>query len=164
MDQKCVGGGRIVGKNNRRTLSVINQNLVQGRPYPCVVNKRVLTSDKHEICEKKLADLGHRPITRRFAAKIAGSQQFYVEKTKNSNPLNSNEFGNAIAIDDEHKSPTYQPIPATDPHEMEEVEMEDIDGEMILDIDSCDANNSLAVVEYIEDLHSYYRQIEVPFC
>ncbi|CAJ2635906.1 unnamed protein product [Trifolium pratense] len=134
MDQKCVGGGRIVGKNNRRTLSVINQNLVQGRPYPCVVNKR---------------------------------------KTKNSNPLNSNEFGNAIAIDDEHKSPTYQPIPVTlesidpmhtDPHEMEEVEMEDIDGEMILDIDSCDANNSLAVVEYIEDLHSYYRQIEFIGC
>jgi cyclin B len=41
--------------------------------------------------------------------------------------------------------------------------VEDINGEMILDIDSCDANNSLAVVEYIEDLHSYYRQVEVPF-
>lgn len=40
--------------------------------------------------------------------------------------------------------------------------MEDIEGEMILDIDSCDANNSLAVVEYIEDLHAYYRKIEVP--
>ncbi|MED6204043.1 hypothetical protein PIB30_005443 [Stylosanthes scabra] len=27
---------------NRRALSVINQNLVQNRPYPCVVNKRPL--------------------------------------------------------------------------------------------------------------------------
>ena len=41
--------------------------------------------------------------------------------------------------------------------------MEDINEEMILDIDSNDANNSLAVVEYIEDLYSYYRQVEVPF-
>lgn len=39
--------------------------------------------------------------------------------------------------------------------------MEDIDGEGVLDIDGCDANNALAVVEYIEDLHSYYRKIEV---
>lgn len=39
--------------------------------------------------------------------------------------------------------------------------MKDIDGEEILDIDSADAKNSLAVVEYIEDLHSYYRKMEV---
>ena len=39
--------------------------------------------------------------------------------------------------------------------------MEDIVEEPILDIDSCDANNHLAVVEYIEGLHSYYRKIEV---
>ncbi|KAI5436048.1 G2/mitotic-specific cyclin-2 [Lathyrus oleraceus] len=66
-----------------------------------------------------------------------------------------------------------QPVPMTleqtepihgDPHEMEEVEMEDIDGEGVLDIDGCDANNALAVVEYIEDLHSYYRKIECIGC
>lgn len=39
--------------------------------------------------------------------------------------------------------------------------MEDIVEEPILDIDSYDANNPLAVVEYIEDLHSHYRRIEV---
>lgn len=38
--------------------------------------------------------------------------------------------------------------------------MEDIE-EPILDIDSCDANNPLAAVEYIEDLHSFYRKLEV---
>ncbi|AET03638.1 G2/mitotic-specific cyclin-2 [Medicago truncatula] len=171
MNQVGRGGGRIVGQN-RRALGGINQNFVHDRPYPCVVHKRVL-SEKHEICEKKQADLGHRPITRRFAAQIAGSQQSYAEKTKNSNPLNSNEFGNSIAVDDELKSPEDQPEPMTlehtepmhsDPLEMEEVEMEDIEGEMILDIDSCDANNSLAVVEYIEDLHAYYRKIEYLGC
>lgn len=168
-----MGGERNVGMN-RRSLSVINQNLVQGRPYPCVVNKRVLT-DKHEMCEKKQADPSHRPITRRFAARNAGSQQSCAEKTKNSNPSNSisNEFGSAIAIDDEHKSPTDKPVPMSleqmepmhsDSDEMEEVEMEDIDGELILDIDSCDANNTLAVAEYIEDLHSFYRKIECIGC
>ncbi|KAL5063590.1 hypothetical protein RYX36_025327 [Vicia faba] len=174
--RNCQGGGRNAGQN-RRTLSVINQNLVQGRPYPCVVNKRALVSDKHEICEKKQADLGHRPITRRFAAKIAGSQQqSHAEKPKNSNPLNSksNVFGKAIAVDDEHKTPAdQQPEPMTlehtepmhsDSHEMEEVEMEDIDREGVLDIDGCDANNALAVVEYIEDLHSYYRKVECIGC
>ena len=35
-------GTRKFGQN-RRALSVINQNLVQGRPYPCVVNKRPLS-------------------------------------------------------------------------------------------------------------------------
>lgn len=36
------GGNRKVGQN-RRALSVINQDLVaEGRPYPCVVNKRTL--------------------------------------------------------------------------------------------------------------------------
>lgn len=38
----CVGGARKVGQN-RRALGVINQSLVEGRPYPCVVNKRALS-------------------------------------------------------------------------------------------------------------------------
>ena len=33
--------------------------------------------------------------------------------------------------------------------------------EPLLDIDSCDANNPLAVVDYIEELYSYYRKMEV---
>lgn len=39
--------------------------------------------------------------------------------------------------------------------------MEDIDEEPLVDIDGCDAKNPLAVVEYVEDLYSYYRKIEV---
>ncbi|WJX78565.1 G2/mitotic-specific cyclin-1, variant 2 [Trifolium repens] len=54
---------RKVGQN-RRVLGVINQNVVvEGRPYPCVVDKRAL-SEINEVCEKKQADPGHRPITR----------------------------------------------------------------------------------------------------
>jgi len=39
--------------------------------------------------------------------------------------------------------------------------MEDIIDETVLDIDVCDANNPLAVVDYIEDLYAYYRKTEV---
>jgi len=39
--------------------------------------------------------------------------------------------------------------------------MEDIIEEPILNIDDCDAKNPLAVVDYVEDLHAYYRKMEV---
>lgn len=43
--------------------------------------------------------------------------------------------------------------------------MEDliVEEEPILDIDGYDANNSLAVVEYVEDLYEFYRKNEVRF-
>ena len=43
----------------------------------------------------------------------------------------------------------------------EEVEMEDIDDEPVVDIDSSDKKNTLAVVEYVEDLYAYYKKVEV---
>ena len=39
--------------------------------------------------------------------------------------------------------------------------MEYIIEETVLDIDTCDANNPLAVVDYIEDLYAHYRKMEV---
>jgi hypothetical protein len=42
-----------------------------------------------------------------------------------------------------------------------EVEMEDIVEEPLVDIDGCDLKNPLAVVEYVEDLYTYYRKMEV---
>ncbi|XP_061373086.1 G2/mitotic-specific cyclin-2-like [Gastrolobium bilobum] len=165
---------RKVGQN-RRALSGINQNLVQGGLLPCVVSKRVL-SEKHGTFEKKPADPVHRPITRRFAAQIASSQQSCAEETKKSNPSmsNLNVIGNSISLDDAHKLPEDQPVPMSleqteppmhsDSDEMEEVEMEDIVEEPLMDIDSCDANNPLAIVEYIEDLHTNYRKFEGISC
>ncbi|RRT60416.1 hypothetical protein B296_00042946 [Ensete ventricosum] len=46
----------------------------------------------------------------------------------------------------------------------EEVEMENLAVEMIPDIDSCDSKDPLAAVEYVEDIYSFYRQIEVTSC
>lgn len=49
-----------------------------------------------------------------------------------------------------------------------EIEMEDIDddeeeSESVEDIDSCDKNNPLAVTEYIDDLYTYYKKMEVKY-
>ncbi|RRT42787.1 hypothetical protein B296_00055512 [Ensete ventricosum] len=38
-----------------------------------------------------------------------------------------------------------------------------MDIETAPDIDSCDSNNPLAVVEYVQDIYSFYRQTEVHY-
>lgn len=46
--------------------------------------------------------------------------------------------------------------------QQEEVEMEDVTvEEPILDIDVSDSKNSLAAVEYVQDLYEFYREMEV---
>lgn len=42
-----------------------------------------------------------------------------------------------------------------------EVEMEDVEEDHVLDIDSSDVKDPLAVVEYIESIHAHYRGTEV---
>ena len=44
---------------------------------------------------------------------------------------------------------------------MEEIEMEDLVKEPVMDIDGSDNKNSLAVVEYIDEIYAYYRKTEV---
>ena len=44
--------------------------------------------------------------------------------------------------------------------ELKEIEMEDIE-EAAPDIDSCDAGNSLAVVDYVDEIYRFYRKTEV---
>lgn len=40
--------------------------------------------------------------------------------------------------------------------------MEDVgEEELLLDIDGGDKNNTLAVVDYVDDLYAYYRRVEV---
>ncbi|XP_026452800.1 cyclin-B2-4-like [Papaver somniferum] len=46
----------------------------------------------------------------------------------------------------------------------EEVEMEDIVEELILDIDSCDSKNTLAVLDYIDDIYAHYKKTENSSC
>lgn len=41
--------------------------------------------------------------------------------------------------------------------------MEDTSEEPVVDIDGNDKKNPLAVVEYIDDIYSYYKKVEVCF-
>ncbi|CAL0313249.1 unnamed protein product [Lupinus luteus] len=110
-------------------------------------------------------------LSRRFAAQVISKQQSCTQEPKKStSPIsNSNGSENTVITEDELKSLADQPAPMSleqsepiysDPDQMEEVEMEDISEVPMLDIDSSDMNNPLAAVEYIKDLHSYYRKVE----
>ncbi|XP_007046526.2 PREDICTED: G2/mitotic-specific cyclin-2 isoform X1 [Theobroma cacao] len=176
-------GGAVMGsrkfgqetRHNRRALSVINQNLVGAKAYPCVVNKRGL-SERNENFENNQLDPVHRPITRKFAAQIFSSQRHCPEETKKLKPSvpSSNEFGDCIFIDvEEHKASVDHPVPMfleetetrfSEPQEMEEIEMEDIVEEPVVDIDGSDAKNPLAVVDYVEDMYAYYGKMETFSC
>ncbi|KAG2695195.1 hypothetical protein I3843_07G003700 [Carya illinoinensis] len=102
------------------------------------------------------------------------SSSNHEQETKKANPSASEGFQACIFIDEEHKSPKEdQPVPmfleqteamSSGTEEMEEIEMEDVVEEPVMDIDSCDAKNPLAVVDYIEDLYAYYRKMESFSC
>ncbi|CAN4109787.1 unnamed protein product [Withania somnifera] len=159
-------------RNNRRALNVINQNFVGANQYPCVVNKRVL-SEANGICNKNPAIPAHRPITRKFAAQIASSQQYYPEETKKPK-LAAESFSvweDVPIIDvDEYEAEKDEPFPMSleqtetlshDKKTQMEIEMEDIFEETAIDIDSDDIKNPLAVVDYVEDLYAYHSKMEV---
>nr|GMC99005.1 G2/mitotic-specific cyclin-2-like [Ipomoea batatas] len=107
------------GRQNRRVLSVINQNL-GAHPYPCVVRKKEL-SERTRVGDKN----PDQPVP------------MALEHTE---------------------------VVSNEKTQIEEVEMEDIFEDAVLDIDSGDARNPLAVVEYIEDLYAYYRKMENSSC
>ncbi|KAJ6682356.1 CYCLIN-B2-1 [Salix koriyanagi] len=160
--------GQQINKQNRRALSVLNQDFVGGQQaYPCVVNKRGL-QENHGVCEE------HRPVTRKFASQLSGTQQYCHQELKKQKP-SVNEFGDCIFVDVEgykassadHPVPMFLEQTEARPDEMnkmEEVEMEDITEEPILNIDDSDAKNPLAVVDYVEDLYDYYRKMENCSC
>ncbi|XP_010266169.1 PREDICTED: G2/mitotic-specific cyclin-2-like [Nelumbo nucifera] len=160
---------------NRRALRNINRNLVGAHPYPPLVNKRAL-SEKHAICDKNPLLPAHRPITRKFAAQMASRQQSCPEEVKKPIPpvVNPSVSQDCTIIDvDDYKGANDLPVPMFVNHtedmldeidQMEEVEMEDIVTEPEMDIDSGDKKNPLAVVEYIEDIYSYYRKTENCSC
>ncbi|CAO2831281.1 unnamed protein product [Amaranthus hypochondriacus] len=166
-------------KRPRRALSVINQNLVGSNAYPCIVNKKP-SSQKCVIYDDNIPNPIQRPITRKFAAQIAptqNQQSCLVETNKQVNSVqNSNEVEDSKIMDGECKAKATIDLPVpmsmeesevtpNQSNDMEEVEMEDIfEDDPILDIDGCDSKNPLAVTEYVDDIYSYYRKMEVCSC
>ncbi|KAL4279915.1 hypothetical protein GQ457_03G030980 [Hibiscus cannabinus] len=164
-------GGKFMAATglNRRALSTINPNLIEGRPHPCAVSKRPL-SQINAVCGKIPPPIPqHRPVTRKLAAQMANKQQLKPEETKKpieSVPVpNEPEDCSIIDVDDQDVPMFVQHTEAMmeEIERMQEVEMEDVD-EDLLDIDSCDKSNPLAVVEYIGDLYKFYKKAECTGC
>ncbi|KAJ8512001.1 hypothetical protein OPV22_002435 [Ensete ventricosum] len=142
---------------SRRALRDIN-NLV-GAAAPCAYASRKRgTPDKGSVDDQNPTSVARRPMTRKFAAQSERKSQAYQQGTKEQHEQVRNEI---------HYNP---PLPSTVSIEMEEqVDNSDLkEIEMAIetapDIDSCDSNNPLAVVEYVQDIYSFYRQTEVTSC
>ncbi|XP_068645457.1 cyclin-B2-2-like isoform X2 [Aristolochia californica] len=177
-------------ENGRRALRDI-KNILGAPPCPPAVNKRRLP--EMPCVEDKTKQLvGHRPITRRFAASLANNQHrqevpnpwsLPLENERHKKTISSdsaqNQFESFTVIDlDEdmgasdltlpsyvkHTEAMLEEMDALDNCDLEEVEMEDLNAEAIPDIDSCDKKNTLAVVEYVEDIYNYYRKTEGLSC
>ncbi|KAL3630171.1 hypothetical protein CASFOL_023155 [Castilleja foliolosa] len=144
-------------KVNRRALSVINHDLGSANPYPCHVNKRGYP-DSNRICDKKGHVHANRPITRWV------SQQEEAKKTKTSSANEFSVWEDIPLIDGEVNDGApkdHHEVEMTEENHMEEeVEMEDIFEETVFDIDSGDAKDPLAVVDYVEDLYTFYKKME----
>ncbi|PKU63897.1 Cyclin-B2-2 [Dendrobium catenatum] len=176
--------GRDMGNNvNRRALSDIN-NLTSDAPYPSAIFKRVL-NDVAPINDKNdNSFVGRRPITRKFAASLAHKSQncsqnpssrlkpIGSERQKRSQPVQStSSVGGCDSIDvDDFVSANDIPLPMVEEIEemvdceLKEVEMEDLEAKLLMEIDSCDSNNPLAVVNYVNDIYSFYRETEELGC
>ncbi|CAN8304624.1 unnamed protein product [Cochlearia groenlandica] len=160
----------------RRALSTINKNITEVPSYPYAVNKRSI-SERDVICCNKLPV--HRPITRKFAAQLASNKpQIQEEETKKPDSDSSDE-AERIVIDvdvsdkeeerDEFIDPMFvqhtQAMMEEIDHMEEEIAMEVSDKEEgVIDIDALDENNTLAVVEYIDDIHKFYKETEKLSC
>ncbi|KAJ4879562.1 Cyclin-B2-3 [Raphanus sativus] len=170
-------GGKIMAAANtgptRRALSAINKNINEPPSYPYAVNnKRSLSERNAAICNKPPP---HRPVTRKFAAQLAGNKpQIQKEATKRPESVPSEEAERVdIDVDesgkeegDDFNEPMFvQHTQAM----MEETEMEDADEdeeeeERVINIDACDENNPLAVVEYINDIYDFFKKSEELSC
>ncbi|CAN7052856.1 hypothetical protein BRARA_G02190 [Brassica rapa] len=153
----------------RRALSNINKNIIRAPLYPCAVNKRPL-SQKNGVCHKKIPPVPvHRPITRKFAAQLAENkpQIHKQQETKQSDSIDriitdveeeDGDFHEPMFV--QHTESILDEIDTMEGIEMEEEEEE----ESVMDIDSSDKNNPLAVVEYINDIYDFYKNNECRSC
>ncbi|CAH9143120.1 unnamed protein product [Cuscuta epithymum] len=170
-------GGRKFGmerRSNRRALGVINQSL-GAHPCPIVVSKRGLSGTSNNgACNNNPAIPAQRPITRKFAAQIASSQQHcHVETKKPKIAAPEEEFKLWEDVPLQEEEGRDQPVPmaleqtetVSNEKAHVEVEMEDIfEVEAIIDIDSGEENNHLAVADYVGDIYAYYRKSESSSC
>ncbi|GFP98543.1 cyclin-b2-4 [Phtheirospermum japonicum] len=176
------GGGKLTAGvgNNRRALSTINKNIIGAPPYPCAVHKRGVLTEKNAAVNKNPGIPVHRPVTRKFAAQLSVKEQ--QPSLKEVGPsvqqapyqpvdciiIDADDYKNNV---DDHDVPMFVQHTEAMMEEIDrmdaEIEMEDVDDveeEAVVDIDSGDRKNPLAVTEYIDDLYAHYKRAESSSC
>ncbi|TVU07534.1 hypothetical protein EJB05_40893, partial [Eragrostis curvula] len=151
---------------NRRVLGDI-KNIIGGPRHPLAVSKRGLPEKPATAVDPNGQAIfaGHRPITRKFAATLANQtssvhlDSIRSERQKRNADTTFHTLTNMESI----KMPTLSEMDEVTSSELKEIEMEDIE-EAAPDIDSCDAGNSLAVIEYVDEIYCFYRKNEGSSC
>ncbi|VAI93930.1 unnamed protein product [Triticum turgidum subsp. durum] len=138
---------------NRRALRDI-KNILGAPHQPQAVSKRGLQD-------------GHRPVTRKFAAILQQTQPANAPLApigSERQKRNADTAFNAPS-DMECSKASDDDLDEMMTNELKEIDMEDTEEEEEMpDIDSCDVGNSLAVVEYVDEIYSFYRRTEELSC
>ncbi|KAJ4876876.1 Cyclin-B2-1 [Raphanus sativus] len=150
--------GQEMKREKRRVLGVINQNVAGARGYPCVVNKGESLSKQEEGCHKEKL---HHPLRSSVTRSRVEEPSLEAKKLKPSVP-SENDFGDCIFVDEEEEATLDHPMALEKPYTEADPMEEDVKvkEEPIFDIDVSDAKNSLAAVEYVQDLYAFYRTTE----
>lgn len=153
--------------------------------HTAVVPKRNdITENKVNAATNKIPPvLIHRPVTRKLAAQISSQQRHPAVEVHTFK-----ESEDCIIIDaEDYKTTSNSSVSMFVQHteakteEIDrmvswydlcilifnvrlEIEMEDAEDWSIVDIDSPDKKNSLAVVEYTDDIYAYYKKAEIVSC
>ncbi|RCV23274.1 hypothetical protein SEVIR_4G298800v4 [Setaria viridis] len=161
-----------MANTNRRALSDI-KNIIGGPHQHLAVSKRGLSEKPTAAVHTKdqAGFVGHRPVTRKFAATLAnqpttahlapiGSER---QKRNADTAFHTPADMESTKMADDIPLPMLSEMDEVMSSELKEIEMEDIE-ESAPDIDSCDAGNSLAVVEYVDEIYRFYRRTEGSSC
>ncbi|KAL9682831.1 hypothetical protein QQ045_014640 [Rhodiola kirilowii] len=140
-----------LSQNHRRVLGAINENIMIRAPG---IQSNVA---KNDAVQKNLLN----PVTRKYAAQIVSHQR---KKSLNDSGKHAVASAERFADARDTEIPMYvkQTQDMMDEIDlMDEVDMEDVEeDDHIMDIDSCDLRNELAVVEYVDDIYSFYHKSE----
>ncbi|KAK1613396.1 hypothetical protein QYE76_037069 [Lolium multiflorum] len=156
------------GNTNRRALRDI-KNIIGAPHQHLAVSKKPSAADAKN---QGAGFAGHRPVTRKFAATLAtqpanaplapiGSER---QKRNAETAFHAPSDMECTKVSDDLSVQHLSDMDEMMTNELKEIDMEDSEEEVAPDIDSCDAGNSLAVVEYVDEIYSFYRRSEDLSC
>ncbi|KAG8065781.1 hypothetical protein GUJ93_ZPchr0004g38949 [Zizania palustris] len=149
--------------NRRPPLRDIN-NLIGAPPYPSAIAKNPML-EKSGKEEQKRALVGHRPMTRNFAASLTRKEQLGHQDNVTDAAVACIDPQKKLIPDDTVDDDLLESRESLDDITVDETERDDTEEEeFMMDIDSVDSGNPLAATEYVEEMYKFYRENEETSC